>query len=324
MLTATWIGFRVHRFEIITAVLMSAIVAVTAAIVTLHLKSAAALVPAGCWDSWFTGTSDVAASCDGPIRAFLDLSESEAGRVMAAMAVLPFIVGLLVGVPLVGQELEARTAETAWSLAGSRRRWLANLSIPGVVLVLVAVGVAAAAATIVAMSLEPWHAGTPGWADVGLYGPIVVARGAAAFGVGLLAGAVIGRTLPALIVAVVGCVLIVFLATGARTAWMYANQQLIDARNGFSTEGAVLLSGQMFIDASGAVLTPDEAYARIPPGTSDQDQYPWLLANMREVYYGVPASAVPAWERLEVIGLGAATAVMLVGTFVVVERRRPR
>ena len=45
---------------------------------------------------------------------------------------------------------------------------------------------------------------------------------------------------------------------------------------------------------------------------------------MREVYYGLPASAIPAWERLEVIGLGVATVVMVIGSFVVVERRRPR
>ena len=70
---------------------------------------------------------------------------------------------------------------------GSRRRWLANLSVPGVILVLLAVGIAAAAAAVVAVAREPWDAGS-GWSDVGLYGPIAVARGAAAFGVGLLVG----------------------------------------------------------------------------------------------------------------------------------------
>jgi hypothetical protein len=324
MLTAAWIGFRVHRFEIVTAVLVSAIVTISAVIVKLHLDGAAALVPAGCWDAWFTGTGDVSSACDGPVRAFLDVNESEVGRVMAAMAFLPFIVGLLVGVPLVGQELEARTAETAWSLAGSRRRWLANLSLPGVILVLVAVGVTAAAAGAVAVAREPWHAGGPGWSDLGLYGPIAVARGAAAFGVGLLAGAVVGRTLPALIVAVIGCALVVFVAGGARSAWAEANLEVIDARNGFSSQGAVIYSSQMFVDASGAVLAPDAAFARMPDGLTDEQANAWMEANLREIYYGLPASAIPAWERLEVIGLGVATVVMLIGTFVVVERRRPR
>ena len=323
MLTAARIGFRVHRFETLVALLVSVVVTITAAIVAVHLRNAAALVPAGCWDAWFAGAGVVAAGCEVPIRAFLDLNEAEVARVMAAMAIQPFIVGLLVGVPIVAGELEARTAETAWSLAGSRRRWLANLAIPGIVLVLAAVGIAAAAATVVATSREPWSATGPGWSDVGLYGPIVVARGAAAFGLGLLAGAVIGRSLPALITAILGCVLIVYLALAARAAWMDANQQLIDATNGFSAQGGYILSGQQFIDASGTLLTPEQAYARIPPGTADQDQYPWLQANMREVYSGVPASAFPAWERLEVIGLGVGAVVMLIGSFIVVERRRP-
>ena len=55
MLTAAWIGFRVHRFEVVTAVLVSAVVTITAVIVKLHLDGASALVPAGCWDAWFTG-----------------------------------------------------------------------------------------------------------------------------------------------------------------------------------------------------------------------------------------------------------------------------
>lgn len=323
MLTAAWIGFRIHRFEVVVALLVSAVVTLTAVIVKLHLDGAAALVPAGCWDAWFTGTGEVSTACDGPVRAFLDINGSEVGRVMAAMAFLPFVVGLLVGVPLVGQELEARTAETAWSLAGSRWRWLGNLSGPGLALVLVALGIAAAAAAVVALSREPWRPAGPGWSDLGLYGPIAVARGAAAFGIGLLAGAVVGRTLPALIMGVLGCALILFVAGGARSAWMEANQEMIDGQSGYSS-GAIILSGQMFIDASGAVLAPEEAYARVPPGTPDEEVSTWLAANMREVYYGVPAAAAPAWERLEVIGLAATTVLLLIGSFVVVERRRPR
>ena len=133
----------------------------------------------------------------------------------------------------------------------------------------------------------------------------------------------VGRALPALIVGVLGCALILFVAGGARSAWMEANQEVIDGENGYS-EGAVIMGGQLFVDSSGAVLTPEEAQARIPPGTVEEEQYAWLQANMREVYYGVPASAFPAWERLEVIGLGAVTIVLLIGSFVVVERRRPR
>lgn len=160
---------------------------------------------------------------------------------------------------------------------------------------------------------------------VDLFGSIVIARGAVAFGVGLLTGAVVGRTLPALIIAAIACTFILVLAFGARQAWVTANQQLLDGRNG-NVPGAIIASGsrQMFIDPSGAVLTSEEAFARIPPGLADEEIGPWLSDNMREVYLGVPPSGVPTWERLEVIGLGATTALLLVGSFVAVNHRRPR
>jgi hypothetical protein len=325
MLATAQVGFRLHRFEILVAVLVSAIVTITAVVVILHLSGAAAQVPAGCWDALFSSTGDtpIPADCEAATQAFSEIDRAEASWAMAAMWVLPFAVGLLIGVPLVGYELEARTAETTWALAGSRRRWLAYLVVPALALVLIALGVAAAAAEILATAREPWLQGGPGWQDVGLFGPIVVARAAVALGVGLLTGAVVGRTLPALLLALVVCAVILFVTFTARQAWMEANKVELDGRNGY-VAGGVVFGRQMFIDAAGAVLTTEEAYARVPPGLTDEEAYPWIAANMREVYFGVPASAVPAWERLEVIGLGAASALLLAGTFVVVDRRRPR
>jgi hypothetical protein len=322
---AARVGFKIHRFEVVVAVLASIVVTVTAAIVILHLNEALALVPAGCFDAWFSSSGDdvIATGCDAPMTAFFALEQAEAGRVMAAMWVLPFAVGLLLGVPLIGHELETRTAETAWTLAGSRRRWLAYLAVPVIVLVVVALGIAAATAEALASARQPWMTDGPGWQDIGLYGPIVVARGAAAFGIGLLSGAVVGRVLPALTTAIVACGLLLFLLVGARHEWMVANQVELDGRNGY-VAGGEIMTGQMYVDPSGEVLRPDEAFARIPSGLSDEEATAWMSANMREVYYGVPASAVPAWERLEVLGLAAGSILLIAASFVVVERRRPR
>lgn len=324
MLTTARIGFRVHRFEILVAVLACLVVTITAGIVSVHLVQANALVPAGCFDSWSWSSVLPSSSCDGPVRAFL-AARDDGPPVMTAMFVLPLLVGLLLGVPLVAGELETRTAETAWILAGSRNRWLAYVAVPTFGLILVAVGGAAVMAQILAAAREPWLVDGPSWESIGSFGTIVVARGAVAFGAGLLAGAVVGRTLPALIVAVIACAFIVVVAIGARQAWLTANQQPLDPRNG-DLIGAINLSGsgQTFIDSSGAMLTSEEAFARIPPGLTDEAVEAWLSDNMREVDLGVPASAVPAWERLEVIGLGATTALLLVGSFVAVSHRRPR
>lgn len=47
---------------------------------------------------------------------------------------------------------------------------------------------------------EPWSPALR-FGDAGLHGPVIVAKGAAALGLAMLAGAVIGRILPAVIVA---------------------------------------------------------------------------------------------------------------------------
>lgn len=324
MLTTARIGFRVHRFEILVAVLACVIVTITAAIVTIGLVQASAVVPAGCFDAWFWSIDTPNSNCEGPVQAFLAVRD-DGPPVMTAMFLLPLLVGLLLGVPLVAGELETRTAETAWILVGSRTRWLAYLAIPSFALILITVGGAAVMAQILAAAREPWLVDSPSWESVGSFGTIVVARGAVAFAVGLLAGAVVGRTLPALIVAVIACAFIIVVASGAREAWLTANQQPLDARNG-ELIGAIVLTGSspMFIDSAGLVLTSDEANARIPPGLTDEKIGRWLSDNLREVDLGVPASAVPAWERLEVIALGGTAALLLVGSFVAVGRRRPR
>lgn len=324
MLTTARIGSRVHRFELIVVVLACVIVTITAAIVTVQLIQANARVPAGCFDAWALSSVPPSSSCEGPVQAFL-AARNDGPPVMIAMFVLPLFVGLLLGVPLVAGELETRTAETAWVLAGSRNRWLAYLSIPTIALILVAVGGAAVMAQILAAAREPWLVDGPSWESIGSFGTIVVARGAVAFGAGVLAGAVVGRTLPALIVAVFACAFIVVVAISAREAWLRANQEPLDIRNG-DLVGAINLSGagQTFIDSSGTMLTSEEAYARIPPGLTDEESERWLSDNMREVNLGVPASGVPDWERIEVIGLSATTALLLAGSFVAVSHRRPR
>jgi hypothetical protein len=62
-------------------------------------------------------------------------------KLFMAMKILPFGVGLLAGVPIVARELEMRTAQTAWSLNGSRLRWLIRQVAPigGVVALAIAV-----------------------------------------------------------------------------------------------------------------------------------------------------------------------------------------
>lgn len=327
MLEVMRVNYRLHRFEVLVVVLGCALFAVTAAIVTVHLNAAAAAIPAGCFDNWFAGLDDPTSGCEGPFRAFANINYSEASMVMAAMSVLPFVAGLLLGPPLVAHELETRTAETAWVLAGARWRWLAGLVVPALVLLLVAVGIVAGLTAILEVARQPWLAGGPSWDDIGLYGPIVVARALVAFGIGLLLGALVGRTMPALTMAVIACVLLFALTWFARWAWVDGNAILIDGRNG-STSGGLTIGQQMFQAADGTLLSTEEAYAQVPAAVtadpSGEGAFAWMEAHYREVYRGVPASYAPTWAGLETIGLTGIAAALIVGSFMIVERRRPR
>ncbi|MGZ6339485.1 MAG: hypothetical protein ACXWNG_03880, partial [Candidatus Limnocylindrales bacterium] len=110
--TSARLTFKVHRFEVLAVSVGSLIVAASALIVTYRLNSVG--VTNQCLLQWLSGGPDAAGACKDPVSQWAGINESEGGKVLAAMALLPYAIGLFLGVPLVGRELEARTAATAW------------------------------------------------------------------------------------------------------------------------------------------------------------------------------------------------------------------
>ncbi|MEZ4597402.1 MAG: hypothetical protein R3C32_11630 [Chloroflexota bacterium] len=106
--------------------------------------------------------------------------------------VVPVLIGIILGVPVVGRELELRTAGFSWALTASRSRWLMARLVPMALVGVVALGVLALAGRYLFDAI---------W--LGRYGPELTegrhggrgagAAGLAAFGVGLLLGALVGR-----------------------------------------------------------------------------------------------------------------------------------
>jgi len=135
-----------------------------------------------------------------------------ASAVQLSLAVLPVLAGMFVGAPLLARELEQGTHRLVWTQGTTRRRWLA------VKLVLVVAAVVAGAALLtayftvvvnnqhvtlaggrIANSSNPWL-----WFDE--EGPAFVGYTAFALALGIAAGAVIGRSYPAMAVTLVGYV----------------------------------------------------------------------------------------------------------------------
>jgi hypothetical protein len=138
---------------------------------------------------------------------FLFINEEFGGKIMAAMAIVPFVTGALLGVLVVAREIEQRTATLPWSLSGSRTRWLLRAALPLAALLLLLLTFLAFAATFLEAARTPGSDPAASLNDYGLRGPLIVFRGLLAFAIGVLTGALLGRVLPALIVAAVACIL---------------------------------------------------------------------------------------------------------------------
>jgi hypothetical protein len=185
---------RVGRPEVFGAVI--AVVAVTGATLVVIKLLGDARVAQHCVDTECIG--------EGP---FARVNNPLTDWLYPLLAALPFVVGGLLGGPVIARELETGTGRLTWSLTASRVRWLAWRIAPllALTIVLLVPAALAGSALIHAQTLlDPTYY----FADDHIRGAALVARGLATFGVGLLAGVLWRRTLSALIVtAVVGTVL---------------------------------------------------------------------------------------------------------------------
>ena len=132
-----------------------------------------------------------------------------------ALVALPALVGAFWGAPLISREFEAGTHRLAWTQSVTRTRWLAaKVLVVGLVSLLVT-GVLSLLVTWWSSPIDRAQANRFG---SGLFGERnIVPLGYAAFGfaLGIAAGLLIRRTIPAMAATLVGCL-------AARLAFTYA------------------------------------------------------------------------------------------------------
>ncbi len=144
--------------------------------------------------------------CNELANSFFDMRGSlDMNLVQLLLLLVPLIAGIVVGAPLVAREIEQGTAPLSWSLSGSRRRWLLGKVLAGVVLLaplMLAVGLAA---NVLEGALNP---GLNPYASFSNYlgrGIPDVFWALAAFAGTFALGALLGRTMPAVVLALVVC-----------------------------------------------------------------------------------------------------------------------
>lgn len=307
-LDAIRIGIRLGRFEIVTfgLLLVGAIVGGIGA--AAHIASLAP--PPACLDG---RAGDTLQSACGQVDAFSAAVGTYRSPLDSALVALPFAAAAFIGVPIVARELERGTSRLAWSLAPSRWRWYLARVAPALLLVAVLSLLAGHALDRLLAASEPAMDVSAAFPNFGFRGVVLASRAVFVFCLAVAFGAILGRTLPAVIL--VGIVSVAGIGVGSDLH----RQLLASGAVPVSEEawdGNDLYIEQRFELPDGSLVTWDYFTAEDPYDDEGNPIYP-------SVMMAVPGERYRFAETVEAGILAAGSVIaLLVGGFVV-GRRRP-
>jgi hypothetical protein len=311
-----WVTWRQHRFQLLVvgAVLGTILVAAAATGVPMHSaygrdSLASCLPPAA------------RSGCEIVIQRF----ESQyAGLADSAryLIVLPALAALFVGVPLLTRELEHGTYRFAWAQAVTRTRWLL---VKVALLGLAAVGAGVVLSLVVAWWRRPFDEldGRMSPAGFEIQGLVVPAYTLAALALGVLAAALLRRTLPAMLLALAVFV-VARLSVGTLLRPRFADP-LHQTAPGIAPvpRGSNWILHDSLVDAVGRVITTgreDVALRHAQQAGIDANEYLVSLGWRRAVTYQ-PGDRFWTFQALEA-GLFVALALVCIAGAVWALRRR--
>ena len=304
---------RPHRFEAASVAVLAVLTFIVAGGLVIRLLAYA--IPAECF------VRAAGASCiehQPALEAYFETAGIWGVVAVALIALMPAVSGVFFGLSLVGKELDQGTATFAWSLAPSRRRWLLLRVVP-IGAAIVVIGLAAGALADVVQALrEPFMDANGGLANLGIRGPVIGAEALAYFGLALLVGAVVGRVLPALILA---CLLVftAFLGVTLLTDTFLSTETVLTYGVDGGVPGRVV--DYMIQSPEGDVMTFHQAYLRYGEAAMESMDGPG--ATFRTVLAINPPELYPIAVARMVLLYAALGLIAIVLSFAVVERRRP-
>jgi hypothetical protein len=301
---------RLHRFEAIAFTGLATLLAVAAVVVAGQLDAV------GYTTSWLDRCGSQAAppACQELADKFYAISSGRGSMVQNLMGVVLVSGALLLGVVVTAREIERGTTRLAWSLSPSRTRWFVARVVPIAALVAIT-GILAGGAEdrLLAASIpdmDPWNS----FAAWDMRGPVLAARAFFIFTLAVAVGSVMGRVMPAVIVA-------------AMLSWVAINGGSHVHRDILSTETvavaeaqvspADLLFDQRFQLPDGTLIGWDRIQEVDPP-TDDNWIPKYPMVNLV-----IPGTRYIQVSLREVGALVGGSAVALVLSGLVVARRRP-
>jgi hypothetical protein len=262
----TWLVWRQYRAQGAIALLLLA----AAAAVTL----ADGLAIASHWHS-------ILVSCRGSsacLQQHIPLFSGVVSDLPDICLIVPVVLGMLWGAPLVAHELESRTSDFAWVQSVTRMRWL-TVKVGWLLL-------AAAACGGVLAALTTWWSGPdnalqaqafdPGQFDT--QGIVPIGYAVFAMALGIAAGTVARRTLPAIAIVLGGFIgLRLVISTWLRPHYMAA------VTTYYGITGSFTPPGQAWVLAQGGV---SRTGVRVAQGWGDL--YPALPASCQRLLNASP------------------------------------
>ena len=318
-MTRWWPSVRPYRFELGALVLVAAVGVLFAGGTALRVMAFG--IPEACFGP------EGPQSCGAYARALEEYSQTlQTWQAPAALTGLAFpaMAALLLGIALIGKEIDQRTTVFAWSMSPSRVRWLSTRLVPAIVATAVVSLIGGGLADVLQGLRDHSVDAARSFEGFGMRGVPMVGVGLVVLSVGLLVGAVIGRILPALLVS--GAV-----AAGALVGIASLNDVLLRG-DATIVPASASLSGARILDTfiqtpEGEVIAYDEAYRRYGDKVYElsfgDPASPPSPSGLSIVVLLIPADGYP-WAANRLALLQGAAGILAIGlTYVVVARRRP-
>ena len=299
---------KMHRFELVALTVVAAFLFVAAFWVAGQLDAVG-------YGPCAMDRGPVPANCESLGQKWYQIQESQASPIFGFMAILPFVTGVFLGGPLIAREIERGTTRLAWSIAPSRLRWYLSRMLPIVVAVVAITFAAGLATDRLTAAISPNVDIGNSFDSFGQRGVLVAitALVMAAGAIGL--GAVTGRVLPTVILALL-------LGTLGITGVTKLHDEFT-AREAILVDGENVSRGDRYIDQffrlpDGRLVGWNELAEFDPASMSGETEPDYPIVSLV-----VPGSRYREVETRQALLLGAIALVMLAGTAVIIQRRRP-
>lgn len=320
-----WVAWRHHRSTLAGAVAVLAAIGLYLLIDGLRMRSV--------YDAFLACTPANSPNCNFAWQSFRD-NFGQSGLIGVILMLLPGIIGAFAGAPIMARELETGTFRYVWTQGAGRMRWAVAVLAPGAVGVAVVVAVfgilvdwynrpllaAGIMPRLRATAFPATGVAAPGWALAG-------------FALGVLAGLLWRRVLPALATACAAWFGLAFLAGGVfrlhylsplTTTKLQLSNTDLNVGQWWTKDGVRVSNAQInsALQTVGVHLD-GSANDQIVHAGSNVDPVQYLLHHgYQQVTAYQPGGRYWTFQWIEFVWLAALT-VLLIGVTLWLLRRRP-